>query len=188
MIRSRATTSEKSSEQYNHLMRVMKEYPRASVKIGFFEGAGRYPGTNAPTVAEVALWNEFGTKTVPRRPFVSAAIDKNSSRIESWRWEMIENIVAKKMTVEQALAGIGLRIKGLIEKEIRSNVPPPNAASTVRAKQREGVLPKHVHARTGEKLPPKAAVARLQLLRKTKTLIDTGLMLRSVTYKVELGK
>lgn len=156
MIKSKITTKVKGEEKAKRLMDILKKHPKAYVSIGIHEGAGEYP--DGQSVMEVALWNEFGTETIPERSFIRSAIDQNEGKINSWRDEVITNIVEKGWTVEKALETMGFRIQLLIQNKIKSNVPPPLAESTAAAKSRRG--------------------------RPTVTLIDSGLMLRSVTYKV----
>lgn len=159
MIKSKVTTSVKGDEKIKRFMAIIKKTKNAYVTIGVHSDAGKYTeGANPPEVAEVALWTEFGTKTSPERSWLRSAIDENQSKIESWRDEMIDHIVNDGWTVEKALEAMGFRIAELVRNKIKSNVPPSLAASTVQAKAARGVAPN--------------------------TLIDTGLMLRSVTYKV----
>lgn len=72
---------------------------------------------------------------VPERSFMRSTVDakKNGEwRIaaEELRKEMIEG----RMTTDRALGLMGLRIKKDIQEKIRSQVPPPNAPSTIAAK------------------------------------------------------
>jgi hypothetical protein len=107
----------------------------------------------------VALWNEFGTRFAPERSFIRSALHENKSKINKWRGELIQNMVTKGWSMDKALTAMGLRIQFLIQNKIKSNVPPPLAASTARQKRRKGL----------------AEV----------TLIDSGLLLRSIKFKVE---
>jgi hypothetical protein len=140
------------------IFKKIKQIKKAYVTIGFHDGAGNYD--DGTSVVVVALANEFGTDTNPERSFFRTAIDENLEKINKWREEMIDNIFENNWPVEKALSAIGLRIQILVQNKIKSNVPPPNAPSTDAAKTRKGV--------------------------GHKTLIDSGLMLRSVTYKVHL--
>lgn len=131
----------------------------AYVTIGVHEDAGAYP--DGTSVVQVALWNEFGTDNMPERSFIRSTVDENRSKIEVWRLEMIENIMTKGWTVNKALEAMGFRIQVLIQNKIKSNVPPPNAESTLAGKRRDGV--------------------------GSSTLIHSGLMLRSIGYRVYGG-
>lgn len=139
--------------------KALKELKKANgsyVTVGIHEGAGSY--SDGEDVVNVALWNEFGTDTIPERSFFRSAIDGNEDKINAWREEALVNIIENGWTSEKALEMIGFRIQVLVQNKIQSDVPPPNAKSTTDEKVRKGVAPR--------------------------TLLDTRLMLRSVTYKV----
>lgn len=160
MIKVTAKTTEiKKYDIGNLLERLQKGY----VTIGVHEDAGYYEtssGEQGPLVAEVALWNEFGTSTSPERSFLRSAIDDNASELNAYREELLANIIFKGWTIEKALEALGIRIQFMIQNKIKSNIPPKLSASTIASKKRKGVAPV--------------------------TLIDSGLMLRSITYKVNL--
>jgi hypothetical protein len=150
------TTSDKKSAAIAKFMANARKVSGSYVSVGFHGGAGNYEdGTD---VVEVALWNEFGTRTSPERSFIRSAIDANLDKINKWREEGLNNMLTKGWTMEKALDMLGFRLQTLIQNKIKSNVPPPNADSTVAQKKRDGVAPN--------------------------TLIHTELMLRSVTYRV----
>lgn len=155
MIKPRVSTTTKD-DKVAAIKKMMAKQKGAYVSIGFHEDAGTYP--DGQSVVEVALWNEFGTETSPARSFIRSVMDENEQKLNLWREEMIDNVVAKGWTVEKALEAIGFRIQVLIQNKIKSNVPPPLADSTAKAKSAKG--------------------------RPAVTLIDTALMLRSVTFKV----
>ena len=155
--------NDKSKDFFKKLDQVKKGY----VTIGVHEDAGGYD--NGVPVWKVALANEFGAHiengfgkgieiNIPERSFIRSAIDDNIDKINKWREEMLENIFDKNWTVEKALKAIGLRIQILIQNKIKSHVPPPNADSTLAEKKREG--------------------------QGQVTLVASGTMLRSVTFKV----
>jgi hypothetical protein len=148
----------------------MKKLNGSYVTIGFHQDAGQYE--DGTSVVSVALWNEFGTQHSPERSFFRSAINDNQTKINEWREEAIRNITEKGWTVKKALEMIGFRIQVLIQNKIKSNVPPPNAPSTIQAKQRAGVSPKSGFKKGFE--------------GRTGTLINTGLMLRSVTFRTHV--
>lgn len=171
MIHSKIKTLIKKDDT-KRIRKAVESAKGAYVTIGVHDDAGKYSTSNAPEVAEVALWNEFGTGTIPERSFLRSAIDGNEGKINEWREEAINNIVEGRWNTKKALEAIGLRIQILIQNRIKSNVPPPNADSTIAAKQRSGVAPK--------------SGFNPEYSGRTSTLIDTGLLLRSITYKVHL--
>ena len=153
--------TDKNPDVIRELVKRCKGASEAYVTVGVHEDAGEYEGDGAPSVVEVALWNEFGTHSIPSRPFLRTAIDENVAKINAWRVEAARKIVFGGWTVEKGLEMIGFRVQQLIQNKIRSDVPPPNAPSTAADKVRRGVAPN--------------------------TLMDSTLLLRSVTYKVHKG-
>jgi len=121
------------------------------------------------TLGEVAVYNEFGTLPpnggvgkhgpvhgTPERSFIRSTADEN----RKYDWpayadELRKEVVAGRMTTDRMLGLMGQRIKKDIQMKIRSNVPPPNAPSTIAAKG-----------------------------GKDKTLINTGQLLNSINYEV----
>lgn len=156
MIRPRIRFEEKNDEVMKRLLREMPKLRGSYVSIGFHEGAGEYD--DGTSVVEVALWNEFGTKDTPQRSFIRSTLEEHSDQINRWREEAMVAIVEKGVSTEKALESLGFKLQVLIQNKIKSNVPPPNAESTREHKKREGV--------------------------PQRTLIETGLMLRSVSYRV----
>ena len=101
--------------------------------------ASDYPD-GGPSVAEVAMWNEFGTKNsdgsqaIPERPFIRQSVDKYQPQIKAMCKEQLKAI-AKGESADKALRAIGALQVGLIQNEIRSGGFTPNAPST---KERKG--------------------------------------------------
>lgn len=123
----------------------------SSVKAGYFEGKS-YP--NGFEIAENALVQEYGTMEhggfIPPRPFLSNAM-KNERK-----WETILHAeLDKGRNLYQALSRVGEEMRRDINKSIDSNIPPPNAQSTIDKK--------------GSSHP----------------LIDDGVMKQSTSYEVE---
>ena len=128
------------------------------------------------TLAEVAVYNEFGTKTSPPRPFIRSTVEKMSSTWNQKGAQEVDAVLEGKRTFMQALVLMGERIKRDIQRTMRGNVPPPNAESTVDRKAAK--------ARGGKK-QLKAYYAGLE---GQGTLRDTGLLLNSLTYSVHDDK
>lgn len=158
LIKATTQITDSDPGMFKRLRKLMHDIENAYVSVGVHEDAGSYPGTNAPTVVEVALWTEFGTRSQPERSWLRSAVDENMGLIDRWREEVLEQIWEEKITVAQGLEIIGFRMQVLVQNKIKSNVPPPNAESTLAEKRRDGV---------GDG-----------------TLIHSGLLMRSVTFKV----
>lgn len=103
------------------------------------------------SVKEVALRHEFGTRTIPARPFLRPAYNKN---IDKWKQYIYSGLQSGK-SLDTILNAVGSMGVGEIKREIASIVDPP-----LKKARKDG---------------------------GTKPLVDTGLLLSSVTYEVEIG-
>jgi hypothetical protein len=83
-----------------------------------------------------------------------STIDENLTKIQGWHRTAMEKIFDGKATPREVLTGIGERLQKLVRAKIKSNVPPPNAPSTIKRKG------------------------------SARTLIDTKLLLESINFKV----
>jgi hypothetical protein len=99
-----------------------------TLRVGFLETATYPDGTN---VAQVAFWNEYGTKNIPPRPFFRQTIAAKSG---NWGNALGKALTATKFDTEKALATVGEGIKDQIVNSIVAFSTPKNAQSTVDAK------------------------------------------------------
>jgi hypothetical protein len=133
------------------LAEIAKKLSRpASLKVGFMEGA-TYP--DGQSVAEVAVYNEYGTETAPPRPFFRNAVDKYG---DEWAPAIGKLLKRNDMDVVRTLQMTGEAIKGQVQQSIKDTNHPPLAESTIKRKGFE------------------------------KPLIDTGQMLDSVEYQIDV--
>lgn len=105
------------------------------------------------TVAQIASVHEFGSVTVPRRSFIGAWFDENVAEITAFERKAAGLLLHGKITEEQYANLVGSKCVGGIQKRIASNIGPPLKAETVRRK------------------------------KSTVSLIDTGVMRSSVTFR-----
>jgi hypothetical protein len=132
-----------------------KTYLKPKVPTGPSEVVVGFPRGRAKTfVISKAIWNEFGTRRIPERPFFRNAMRKNSRKYAALMAGRARAIVEQKETMERTLNQLGVLAVGDIQHEITILQHPPNAPSTIRAKG------------------------------SSKPLIDTGEMRQSVTYQV----
>ena len=158
----------KNEKPYKVLMGVIGELNDGYVKSGFPDAGdvgkatrnkkNAKPYEDMSEVARVAVWNEFGTHNIPSRPFFRTAIDGNREKIFNMTAKIADNAMVGKTTVEKAFDQLGLYMQSIIRASIRSNIPPPNSPKTVKAKN------------------------------SSRTLIDTGQMINSVTWIKCTGK
>ena len=140
-----------------------KKRKQPTVEVGFFSTA-RYSDTKSGLngggkrephyVATVAAWQEFGTNTIPERPFFRQSIAIMEKDLPGVLRKLVDPTT---MLVTERDAGlIGEYAKGVIQERIIDLDQPPNAARTIKAK--------------GSSNP----------------LIDEGVMLGSVSYRVDI--
>ena len=142
----------------------MKKEPYVAVGFQDESGLAQHKGAIAgkpATVAEVATFNEFGTRNkdgsvrVPERSFVRATIDESRRELISDTGKLFRMMAQGRMTTAIALNILGLKIKSLIQKKITDLREPPNSPRTIAKK------------------------------KSSNPLIDTGQMRQSVTHKVK---
>ena len=109
----------------------------------------------AVTLLQVAVFNEFGTSTIPARSFLRAWFDENRDVIREKFAILMRSVIAGDRTKEQILDLIGLWAVGQIQLRIAAGIGPANAESTIRQK--------------GSSTP----------------LINTGLLRASISFLVE---
>ena len=124
-----------------------------TIKAGVLEGAGSY--AKGQTIAEVATYNEYGTRRIPSRPFLAIATDEH----KGWNAEVkvsISNALTPKGSVSDSLNKIGKQMKTDIKNVIGDKGKlARNAPATI--------------ARKGHDLP----------------LIDTGKLKDTIDYEVK---
>ena len=98
-----------------------------TVRVGIIESQ-TYP--DGESVAQVAYWNEYGTATIPARPFFRNTIAEKQGE---WADKAAE-LLKQSDDTSHALALIGEGVKGDIVEAIQNFSDPPNADSTVKRK------------------------------------------------------
>ncbi|WP_059215185.1 hypothetical protein [Escherichia albertii] len=142
------------------LKRATEELKRKSAKVGWFESSKYADGT---PVAQVAAENEFGPHA---RPFMRPTI---TARTQVWR--SLSYTVAKKVVngdapADQIFEMLGLQVSGDIAKAIAAITSPPLSPRTIAARQ--------------AKMADGKTIGSLD-----KPLVETGLMINSLTHIVE---
>ncbi len=108
-----------------------------SVKVGFFSTA-RYPtDRGGQSVAEVAYFNEYGTRDIPERPFFRQAIRIGRPQLRKLAAREMKraNGAARPDRVsDRLLRSAGERFKNIIQQRIVDLRTPPNVPATVERK------------------------------------------------------
>jgi hypothetical protein len=137
---------------------------RARVDVGILDGDRPHSGgggedsvDHAVSILQVAIWNEFGTATIPERSFIRAWFDENEGKLRQELAVLMRSVLEGKRTREQILELVGQRAVAQIQARIAAGIAPENAPSTVEKK--------------GSSTP----------------LINTGALRSAVSYRVEHG-
>lgn len=106
---------------------------KGQINVGFFEGSV-YP--DGLTVAQVAQWQEEGTKNIPSRPFMRYfifALEKDR-RFGTEMAKLINRVALGQLSINQVYAMIGEEAKRDLQKVMVAWSIPPNAPYTIAEK------------------------------------------------------
>lgn len=87
------------------------------------------------TIRQKAIFNEYGTETIPARSFIRSTKKENYKK-----WVKYFNKIYALYGKDKAFMEIVLMIEKDIKKKINSNIQPANAESTIKAKGSSGTL------------------------------------------------
>jgi hypothetical protein len=104
--------------------------------VGVFEteGATAHDGGDGVTVLDVAIWNEYGTSTIPERSFIRAWFDENVEKCRTAAHRMLVAVIEKKRKPADVPEVLGQAFVGQIQKRIADGISPANADVTVERK------------------------------------------------------
>lgn len=111
---------------------------RLECRVGFQRGtkAKKRSGNienGVPDLVDVALWNEFGTKNSPSRPFLRQSVDDNLGLINYYCKKLVKDF-KNGAPADYLLNSCGKFGKKLIQEKIKSGNFSPNAPSTIKKK------------------------------------------------------
>lgn len=156
------TVCKTGQEDVDPVIQALKKKPH--ITVGVHSDTGMHlPGPDDPpsakplTVAEVAFWNEFGTKHIPERSFLRSAIEGKRRQHEAVFEKIVLSVYAGNMTIEQGLEVFGLHLETSVKKRIDEITDPANAPATIKGKG------------------------------SSKPLVDTKQLQRSIFYKINEG-
>lgn len=161
------------------LARVAELAGDAYTKVGLLGGddAGGLHEPGSPlTTTEIGIVNEFGTADgrVPERSFLRACFDLKREELAAMAAKLLTGVIDGKLSVDKALNVLGAWFAAEVKKFITEGpeVPPPNAESTRRRKEKAGAW----NADGMAQQPPAAMGPR--------TLVESMTMVRSITWAV----
>jgi phage gpG-like protein len=102
------------------------------IKVGVLSGTGEHSKSdNGQTLAEIAFWNEFGTKEIPARPFLRVTIRENRHLLKRLIARLYDLIIQNKITTDAAQKVLGAKVAALVQKKITQLRDPPNTPHTI---------------------------------------------------------
>lgn len=126
------------------------------ITIGFHADKATRDDGDKATNAQVAAAHEFGTDSIPRRPFLAPAMEEGQAVLGDLQATTVAAVLAGEMTAERAAGIVGEAAVALVKAKITSNIPPVLEQATIDAKG------------------------------SSKTLVDTAQMLNAVSFEVHL--
>ena len=152
------------------------------VSVGFPEGDLYSDGT---PVAAAAFWNEFGTSTIPPRPFFRPMIAKESP---TWPKKMASWAKSFNYDGPKVLAYLGEDIAGALRQSIIEVNSPALSPITLMLRSMVGNKPELITGKmVGEAAAKVAAGERGATGTQAKPLNWTGTMMRAPAYSVNGG-
>lgn len=105
------------------------------------EGSVPKRGASALSLLEVAVWLHFGVEgknggwRIPPRRFISDWFDAEEPKLRAMLPDLLRQVVAGRLTRDQALNQMGLYCVGQIQQKIADRAYAPNARSTEQRKR-----------------------------------------------------
>lgn len=133
----------KGQKAFKDAKKMLKEIDGMQVEAGWFEsakygtstkGSGVSPKQVGESIAVNARRQEFGTATMPARPFMRMAAMQFSRKRTDIQMRISKRLLAGQIDAKQAVAQIGMAMEGEIVDSIKNGKWTPNAPSTIRAK------------------------------------------------------
>lgn len=100
------------------------------VKVGIQAGSGSHDGVD---ILDIAIYNHFGTRNIPSRPFVSDCFDKNQGQISEAKKRIVYRVM-EGMPASTGLAQLGQWYQDVLKGHIRNGGWVPNAPVTIKRK------------------------------------------------------
>lgn len=140
---------------WNKIQKQLSLTDGAHVVVGVPETTGPREDGDPASMAEVAFWNEFGTDYIPERSFLRSTIDENQTKYFELDARLIGGVFKGKLDLKRAMGLLGEEAKKDVQNKIRSGIEPANSELTIAMKR-----------------------------GSTKTLVDTGQLVQSITYEI----
>ena len=134
-----------------------------TVEIGILAIDKSLTGEDGKTsILEYAIYNEFGTSSIPARPFMRNALDSNKEYIGNLIKTAVADVAKGSIKGKPALMRVGKTIRGLVIQSIATaqTWATPNNPKTLKIKTKNGQA------------------------NNTKPLIDNRFLIKSIRYQI----
>ena len=134
-----------------------------TVEIGILAIDKSLTGEDGKTsILEYAIYNEFGTSSIPARPFMRNALDSNKEYIGNLIKTAVADVAKGSIKGKLALMRVGETIRGLVIQSIATaqTWATPNNPKTLKIKTKNGQA------------------------NNTKPLIDNRFLIKSIRYQI----
>lgn len=134
-----------------------------TVEIGILAIDKSLTGEDGKTsILEYAIYNEFGTSSIPARPFMRNALDSNKEYIGNLIKTAVADVAKGSIKGKTALMRVGETIRGLVIQSIATaqTWATPNNPKTLKIKTKNGQA------------------------NNTKPLIDNRFLIKSIRYQI----
>lgn len=98
------------------------------------------PLGSGPSILEVAIWNNFGTESIPRRAFMELAAKNMQPKFKKMMKDAVKRINSGEITLEQVLKLAAQMGEAEVRKAIMEGEWPGNSPETIAAKESETPL------------------------------------------------
>jgi len=140
---------------YKKIYRALKSLNGIEVVVGITAKKADRSTGSGINNATLGLIHEYGLGRVPERSFIRSTVENNLKEYKKLLSGAVKDITVNGIKPGKALGLVGLKVQGDIKDKIQSSIPPANAEATIKAKG------------------------------SSVTLIDTGQLIGSISYRVE---
>ena len=136
-------------DKFKKSMREASKKHSKRAEVGIF-------GNQGADLIEIAVFNEFGTATIPERSFLRSAIAENKSKLINKTAELIVLMVKGNITPQNLLIRLGEYGRSLVVEKINSGEFEPLAPATIKRKKSDvplietGRLRRNITSRVGK--------------------------------------
>jgi hypothetical protein len=167
------------------LQEALKDANNEKLQVGWFSSANY---TDSLPVAQVAFWQEFGTKTAPPRPFFRPAVADNTTKWAALVDSGANAVLEGRARMSDVFNGLGLTAQADVKNAINSqNTALSPVTLALRKLKNDGQTINGTLVGAVASAIERGETGSGQLgepFSNDTPLVDTGLMLAAITYNV----